>query len=441
MSRAAKRRRRESNKSAEKIKNEEDHFQIDLNRSGESVADCLDLDTASLSNSAISDLNIISALDKVDVIDILAEDRAQLLMGIFLAPITRGDFYRDFWQNQPLYIENAKKASTLNDVCSASDVDDIINRHVLRHSEDIILGKYYDAYQSYFVRDKTRADDTPEDVEISGSEVWRALANGYSIQLNSLQKYNDNIWRLLAGLEHEFGAPLKSHFTVTSGHFAGFGPMLADGDEFIFQMEGSEKYRIHGSHLGSTAASSSAQWPPSVDACKTLVEPGRLTAPPMLETEMSAGDMIYVPRGWVVEVLRPSAMADVRSAHLTVSTNHKNNLLALAEAIFPQTLLLLEQRGSGVPQPRPVSSSSGNTSSRSSRVDGASSLAFRALPRQVLSYMGVARSEDDDEPRRLQLRSNFKRVLEVMQETALDLLDAAVDQVCLFLCCGVDNLM
>lgn len=431
MSRAAKRRRKESLKGSENSSSDRKVVESGPVLTGSSIFN--DWNCKQNPDCSILDSTILSTLNKIDVIDILAPDRAQTLLSLLIAPVSRTDFYSQFWQSTPLHIENSKKMAAFADIYKRKDLDEIINRHLLRYSEDILLGKYYEGIQIYMGEDEDSQEDqggANKAAEISGTEVWRACSNGYSFQLFNLHKYNDNMWRLLSALEHEFNAPLKSQVTVTSGHFVGFGPALADGDEFIIQVEGSELYNIYCSirnHSVSSSGPEKEQWPPTIDAHKVVTDTSSLPPTPFLTAELSTGDMLYVPRGWVIEVLRPSTKADKRSAHLTISTNHKNNLLTLAEAIFPQAILLLEQRGSGVPLNSSTHTSSG--SGRANRLASASSVAVRALPRQFLSFMGVAKSEEDEDPRRDEFKGCFKRVLDVMQETMLDLLDPVADQV------------
>jgi hypothetical protein len=265
MSRAAKRRRKESLKGSEKSSPGGKVVDAPTVLMGSSIFN--DWDSKEDSGASLTDLTITSILDKVDVVDIMASDRAQALLSVLLAPVTRSDFYSEFWQNKPVYIENSKKMASLTNIYRKKDVDEIINRHILKHSEDIVLGKYYDGIQSYMgVADEEEEDQEEQATEISGSEIWRACSDGYAFHLFNLHKYNDNMWRLLSALEHEFNAPLKSHVTITSGHFVGFGPSLSDGDEFIVQVEGSELYNIYCSPgnlpASSSSVASAAQWPP-----------------------------------------------------------------------------------------------------------------------------------------------------------------------------------
>jgi hypothetical protein len=61
-----------------------------------------------------------------------------------------------------------------------------------------------------------------------------------------------------------------------------------------------------------------------IDANKVITDTSLLPPTPFLAAELSTGDVLYVPRGWVVEVLRPSTKADNDPPYYTIRLDRSN---------------------------------------------------------------------------------------------------------------------
>lgn len=89
--------------------------------------------------------------------------------------------------------------------------------------------------------------------------------------------------------------------------------------------------------------------------------------------------------------------------HLNIFTNRVASVLNLINMIIPQAIAASTDSTPGL---------------------------RKSLPRNISSYFGVAHSENEDDNKRQHFQTNVNSLLKGIVGEALDMMDAAVDQVC-----------
>ncbi|HEY6323909.1 MAG TPA: cupin domain-containing protein [Thermoanaerobaculia bacterium] len=211
-----------------------------------------------------------------------------------IAPLSPAAFFADFWQRRPCLVDGAD--GRLAGLLSSRDVARLLYFGGIRAPQGMMLvkqGRHYD--QSW-----ARLDGTPHPEKVRAA--WGA---GYTIIVNALHRLWEPAAALVACLEEELHHAFNVNLYFSPPGSQGFNPHFDPMDVFILQLEGAKTWEIRERvPLASTTG----------DA--TAVPADRLP-PVVLETELRAGSVLYLPRGFV-HAARTTAAA---SLHLTVGVN------------------------------------------------------------------------------------------------------------------------
>ncbi|CAI5728392.1 unnamed protein product [Hyaloperonospora brassicae] len=325
----------------------------------------------------------VAAEDVVDAFQLVANTdtpsatKARLLFAWLLYPVTPEEFYDKYWEQRPLVVKR-QCSSYYDGWFSRQEVDRILKTHTLDYGTDVDLTKY--------------VDDTRHTVNPSGSatakQVWTHFDDGSSVRLLCPQKFSDSVWKLLATLEDEWGCMAGANSYLTPKNTQGFAPHFDDIEAFLMQTEGSKHWKVYE--------------PLHARDMLTRHSSGNFRAEelgdPVLEVDLEQGDLLYFPRGFIHQA---RAHKDTHSLHLTVSTGQQNSMGNFLEVLLPHAL----------------------ETAINTNVD-----LRRSLPRDYLSYMGVMHSDRQGDKKRLAFVTQLKNALKVVLGEAMDMLDAASDQ-------------
>ncbi|CEG36622.1 bifunctional lysine-specific demethylase and histidyl-hydroxylase no66 [Plasmopara halstedii] len=321
--------------------------------------------------------DVVDAHDLVSRIDIHSATKARMLLTWLLYPVTPEEFYENYWEQRPLAIKR-NYSSYYDGWFSKHDIDRILKTHTLEYVADLDLTKYL--------------DDTRHTLNPSGTatanQVWQHFDEGCSVRLLCPQKYSDNVWKLLATLEDEWGCMAGANTYLTPKNTQGFAPHFDDIEAFLLQMEGSKHWKVYQPMNKSDML---ARYPSGNFKSEELGKP-------TLEIDLDPGDLLYFPRGFVHQA---RAFEEKHSLHLTVSTGQQNSMGNFLEVLLPQAI--------------------------ASAIDNNVDLR-RSLPRDYLEYMGVMHSDRQNDPKRQAFAEKLKNALKTVLGEAMDMLDAASDQ-------------
>lgn len=216
-----------------------------------------------------------------------------------IQPFSPSDFFHQYWEQQPLLISR-NNSDYYSGLFSIKDIDTLLQFSKPKYPR-VKLGKNK---IGGFSLEVLEGMDTSSIHEYGVPNLHR-LYNTYS-QGDTLVLYRvENYWKPLAqvcrSLEKLFSYRVGAALFLTPRNAQGFPPHFDPDDMFILQVEGSKMWRIYNS-LPSLSVEEKYQ--PCLQ---------NLPAPEQ-EICLKAGDLLYVPRGCVHEVLT----TDSPSLHLSI---------------------------------------------------------------------------------------------------------------------------
>jgi len=126
-----------------------------------------------------------------------------------------------------------------------------------------------------------------------------ALAGGASFKLRAVEVADDDLWRLVADLEHVAGTPTGCLAYLSGPGARGWGAHYDRHDGIVVQVEGTKRWRVHE--------------PVEADPLRPI-SPYRVGDRIVWEGVLGPGEVLAVPRGWGHEVLGTAEA----SLHLTL---------------------------------------------------------------------------------------------------------------------------
>lgn len=292
-----------------------------------------------------------------------------------LDPIDKEVFFDEYWEKKPLLISRDGEAR-YSGIFSTAEFDTILRKEMIMFSKNLDVTSYGEA---------GRETHNP-DGRAHAAVVWDYFRNGCSLRLLNPQTYSKATWRLCSVLQEYFGCLVGANVYLTPADTQGFAPHYDDIEAFLLQLEGEKEWRVYKPRDGEEL--------PRVSS-SNLSDPDE---EPYLSTVLRAGDLLYMPRGWVHQ---GRAVPGQHSLHITVSCYQHTSWADLLEKMVPVAL----QRA----------------------IDD--NVEFRrGLPVGYLDYMGLVHDEPQTERSefRKQFISEAKRLVNQLVEYLP--IDAAADQ-------------
>lgn len=125
---------------------------------------------------------------------------------------------------------------------------------------------------------------------------------GNTVILNSHERHSREVLHLRHVAERVFGAKAQANIYLTPRGSQGFTPHWDTHDVFVLQVGGKKEWRVYDSpiKLPSKNQLFAGDWEPTS---------------PLLTTTLAAGDLLYIPRGYVHDA---AATEDDISLHITL---------------------------------------------------------------------------------------------------------------------------
>lgn len=164
-------------------------------------------------------------------------ENAEKLFQWLLAPITISDFYKQYWEKQPLHIKRPDFRDYFKHVFSSEDLDVMLRENSLFYTRNIDVVTYVDG---------KRETHNPAEIRATPSAVWDYYSNECSVRVLNPQTYNDKIHLLLATLQEYFGNTMGANVYLTPPGSQGFAPHWDDIEAFVLQLEGRKHWKLYG---------------------------------------------------------------------------------------------------------------------------------------------------------------------------------------------------
>jgi ribosomal protein L16 Arg81 hydroxylase len=209
-------------------------------------------------------------------------------------PVGVDTFLRDYWEQKPLVIERGVPDYYAG-VLSMADIDSIVGFRQLEYSQLKIARAEQGQPDQVFYVDSDSTSNT--------NRLFHSYGQGDTVALNFAQCYWEPAARLCSVFENLFHFPAGANAYLTPRNSQGFPPHFDSHDVFVIQVEGAKRWRIY---------SSQKELPCGMEDNKPVRR--ELLGEPLREFRLTAGDLLYIPRGWVHE----ARTTDVSSLHVTV---------------------------------------------------------------------------------------------------------------------------
>ncbi|MEW2485615.1 cupin domain-containing protein [Streptomyces sp. NPDC048411] len=136
---------------------------------------------------------------------------------------------------------------------------------------------------------------------IQPAELHTQLKDGASLVLDAVEKIHPAVGAAAEGLERFLGTPVQANAYASWTEREGFGLHWDDHDVVVVHLRGSKRWRLYGA---------TRQAPTFRD----VESPDQPEDDPVADIVLSAGDVLYLPRGWWHAV---AADQGTESLHLT----------------------------------------------------------------------------------------------------------------------------
>ena len=228
------------------------------------------------------------------------------------------DFAERHWGRAPL-LRRGTDAGAFRDVLDLDGVDELLSRRGMR-TPFLRLAKDGAVVDSRSFTGPAGAGAEIGD-QVRDDAVAALFADGATVVLQGLHRTWAPVIDLTTRLAAELGHPAQCNAYVTPPRSRGFCAHYDVHDVFVLQLAGRKHWTVHPPVHPDPLRNQ--PWNDHATAVRR-----RAAEEPALDLVLEAGDVLYLPRGW----LHSAAAEDDVSAHLTVGV-HVVTRYALVEAL------------------------------------------------------------------------------------------------------------
>jgi hypothetical protein len=241
-----------------------------------------------------------------------------------LVPTDPATFAADTWSRRPLVSRAAELPGGLTDLFDEGAVDELVSRRGLRAPFLRVARNG----QTLGDREFTQGGGVGASIgdQVSDDKLLRLFGDGATIVLQGLHRTWGPLIDFTQQLASELGHPVQANAYVTPTQSTGFSDHYDVHDVFVLQVGGEKRWRLRPPvHLAPLRDE------PWTDRRAAVAEASAV--PPALETTLRAGDVLYLPRGWIHSA---TALGGV-STHLTLGV-HVWTRRHVADAVLAEAL-------------------------------------------------------------------------------------------------------
>ncbi|MBV8151580.1 MAG: cupin-like domain-containing protein [Candidatus Eremiobacteraeota bacterium] len=220
-----------------------------------------------------------------------------------LQPFTIDEFFGSYYERAPLHIARDRTAY-YTEYFSLGEFERVLCGAEIAGDDLLVYKDGMPARPEAYLRrnGRTGKEGDAERVIIDPDRVCALFARGCSIVIDTLRAYSEPVAALCRGLEAFFGHRVNANLYFTPPKSQGFSVHYDTHDTVILQIEGAKEWKVY------EAAADLPLKGQKFDKRKHAPR----TAP--RHVEMRAGDLLYLPRGFMHE----AKAAEDASLHLTL---------------------------------------------------------------------------------------------------------------------------
>ncbi|KUI03696.1 cupin domain-containing protein [Mycobacterium sp. IS-3022] len=214
-------------------------------------------------------------------------------------------FADEYWGRKPLLSRADALPRDFSDLLSADTVDELIAERGVR-APFIRLAKEGDVLsKDCYLGPAGFGAEIPD--QIDSAKLLSQFVSGATIVLQGLHRLWPPLIAFVREAVDELGHPVQANAYVTPPVNRGFDPHYDVHDVFVLQVSGQKRWIVHEPVIEHPLPSQ--PWTQH----RAQIEK-RVADAPVIDTVLSEGDALYLPRGWV-----HSAQAlQMTSIHLTI---------------------------------------------------------------------------------------------------------------------------
>jgi hypothetical protein len=229
-------------------------------------------------------------------------------------------FAKQHWARNPLLSPAAQLRGSVAELFDASAVDELVSRRGLR-TPFLRMAKDGVVIPAQRFTRGGGAGATVAD-QVADDKVLALIDDGATLVLQALHRSWPPLVSFGAQLAQELGHPVQINAYITPSQSRGFAAHYDVHDVFVLQVAGHKQWLIHPPvHTDPLA---DQNWEKRRDAVAE-----RAAEPPIIDTVLSPGDALYLPRGYLHSAL---ALGQT-SIHLTIGV-HPVTRYHLVEALL-----------------------------------------------------------------------------------------------------------
>lgn len=220
-----------------------------------------------------------------------------------LHPISIDEFFADSWERKPLFIQR-RNNDYYRGLLTDRDLEDIISNSDLRYPA-IQLAKNGTFYPAAAYTSDARVGQLVLKGVPNVGTISAEYGKGTTIVLPALLRTWEPLRILAWRLETELDFSIHANAYITPGQAAGFPAHYDTHDIFVLQIAGRKRWQVTEPPIHLPHRS------------QTFKPEGFKPGPVLAEFELEAGDLLYLPRGYV----HATTTSDSHSAHVTMGVN------------------------------------------------------------------------------------------------------------------------
>jgi ribosomal protein L16 Arg81 hydroxylase len=239
----------------------------------------------------------------------LTQREADPEFGLLIAPLEVGTFFEDHWERAPLHLARGDPLY----------YDEVLS---LRGVDEILSGASPRSTYIRTVSNGTGVAYAAADHDAAGPDrLYAQFRDGATVVMEFLHERWKPLADLCAALSRQFSARVQANGYLTPPNAQGFATHYDTHDVLVVQLAGQKRWQMFGSPTRLPLIGQ----PYREDRDAPREEPRDIL--------MSAGDLLYVPRGFV----HKAVSMDATSLHLTLgvlSTTYAGVLLPALESLI-----------------------------------------------------------------------------------------------------------
>jgi ribosomal protein L16 Arg81 hydroxylase len=217
-------------------------------------------------------------------------------------------FAERYWGREPLLSRSDALPRDFSDLLSPDTVDELIAERGVR-APFIRLAKEGDVLaKDCYLGPAGFGAEMPDQVD--SAKVLGQFASGATIVLQGLHRLWPPIIDFVRGLVDDLGQPVQANAYITPPGNRGFDFHYDVHDVFVLQASGQKRWIVHEPVHDHPLPSQ-----PWTQHRAAIAD--RVSADPVIDTALSAGDALYLPRGWV----HSAQSMETTSIHLTIGVS------------------------------------------------------------------------------------------------------------------------